>query len=137
MARQNICREKNSLSWRWTLKNYSLALMVIFCILISGCAGVEAPKPDEILKNPLGPGSVKVGMTKAQVVNIYGEPDIKGTVDSGKWSDTREEWIYEARASALPVSAGYLGEDLYLYFDGDNLTNISKKPLGKEIPDVK
>jgi hypothetical protein len=114
------------------LKNYFAILMVIFCVLISGCAEVDVPKPDEIIKNPLGPGSVRVGMTKDQVVNIYGEPNIKGMVTSSKWGGSREEWIYEAQASALPVSAGYLGEDLYLYFDGENLTNISKKPLGKE-----
>jgi hypothetical protein len=78
-------------------------------------------------------------MTKAQVVEIYGEPDVKADTVSDKWGGMREEWVYRARYSALPVSAGYLSEDLYLYFDGENVTNISKEPLGKqkEIEDVK
>lgn len=97
---------------------------------ISGCSGIQAPNTDEILRQPLGSGGLLSGMSKAQVVERYGEPDIKGPVDSPEWNSPREEWVYRARYSVLPVNAGYLSDDLYLYFDGDNLTNISKKPLG-------
>ncbi|MFQ5952007.1 MAG: outer membrane protein assembly factor BamE, partial [Candidatus Omnitrophota bacterium] len=97
----------------------------------AGCADIEIPKTSQLIKNPL-PNTVRVGMTKDQVVDIYGDPNIKDTVVSDKWAGTREEWIYKAEMSALPVSTNYLGEDLYLYFDGDNLTNVSKEPLGKE-----
>jgi hypothetical protein len=115
------------------LKNHLLIVgLIVPFILVAGCADIEAPKASQVIKNPLGPGSVKVGMTKPQVIDVYGEPDIRGTVTSDKWGGPREEWIYRGRYSALPVSAGYLAEDLYLYFDGQNLTNISKKPLGKQ-----
>ena len=114
------------------MNKYLLIGIVLLCVVVSGCADVEIPGAKEIIKNPLGPGSVKIGMTKAQVVEIYGDPSIKGTVISKKWNEPREEWIYRADISTLPVGAGYLSEDLYLYFDGKNLTNISNKSLGKE-----
>lgn len=104
---------------------------VFLCIFLSGCADIEIPKGEQFLKDPIGEGSLRIGMTKDQVVSVYGEPDFKGPVSSEEWNQPREEWVYSATASTLPVGAGYLSEDLYLYFDGENLTNISRKPLGK------
>jgi hypothetical protein len=103
---------------------------LMICLAMAGCADIQAPRTDEILKQPMGSGGLYAGMTKAQVVERYGEPDIKGMVGSTGWNEPREEWVYQGRYSLLPVNAGYLSEDLYLYFDGENLTNISKKPLG-------
>jgi len=105
-------------------------IFVVSCFLLSGCADIEAPKTEQLLKNPLGPGSVKIGMTKSKVISVYGDPDMKNTVWSDEWGGMREEWVYTGIYTALPVNAGYLAKDLYLYFDGENLTNISKEPLG-------
>jgi len=114
------------------LKIYrSLSLALLLCIFLTGCSGIEVPTVGQILKDPLGEGSLKIGMAKSQVVSIYGSPSIKTSVISDEWKQKREEWVYKAKYSVLPVSAGYLSEDLYLYFDGDILTNISRKPLGK------
>jgi hypothetical protein len=99
---------------------------------VAGCAEVKMPTTSQILKDPLGEGSIKVGMTKDQVVSVYGEADMKRMVVSEEWNGTREEWLYKARYSSLPVNAGYLSDDLYLYFDGPSLTNISKTPMGHE-----
>ena len=115
-----------------------LLFVCISFLLVSGCADVEIPKPKEFISRPTGPGgSIKIGMSKDKVVDVYGEPDLKDTVVSDKWGGPREEWIYKAEFSAFPVSAGYLGEDMYIYFDGDNVTDISSRPLGKESEDVK
>jgi hypothetical protein len=115
-----------------------LLLAVISFLFVSGCADVEIPKTKELLSRPTGPGgSVKIGMTKDKVVDVYGEPNLKNTVVADKWGGSREEWIYKAEFSAFPVSAGYLGEDMYIYFDGNNVTDISSRPLGKESEDVK
>ncbi len=110
---------------------YRLLCLALSCLFLAGCADVEIPKTRQLLKQPLGEGSLKVGMNRDRVVSVYGEPDMKGTVISDKWAHPREEWIYRARISGLPVGAGHLAEDLYLYFDDENLTNISRKPLGK------
>ncbi len=98
---------------------------------------MDTPGPAQIMKNPIGPNVVKIGMTKARVLSLYGEPDIKSSVRSAKWAGEREEWFYSAELKALPVSADYLADDLYLYFDGDNLTNISKVALGKTSEDIR
>lgn len=109
---------------------YSIMMLVsVFCL--AGCGSLEANDTDQALNIPLGSGGLRLGMTKNQVVALYGDPDIKDTVSSPAWGHAREEWFYKAEMGVLPVNAGYLSEDLYLYFDGDNLTNISKKPLGK------
>ncbi|MEA3489072.1 MAG: hypothetical protein U9R44_01860 [Candidatus Omnitrophota bacterium] len=91
----------------------------------------EAVSVDEILKEPFGSGGLSLGMTKIQVVQRYGNPDFKNVVRSSEWKEPREEWFYRARIDILPINAGYLSDDLYLYFDGDSLTNISHRSLGK------
>jgi outer membrane protein assembly factor BamE (lipoprotein component of BamABCDE complex) len=112
------------------MKAFLAMLCVSAIVIFSGCAGVQAPRTDEILRQPLGSGGLSVGMTRTQVIEKYGQPDMKDTVSSPEWNSPREEWYYRARYSMLPVNVGYLADDLYLYFDGDNLTNISKRPLG-------
>ena len=85
------------------------------------------PAPQEIIKTPIGTSSVKIGMTKNQVVDLWGEPDSKRTMENAdKWAGTREEWLYRGRYKNLPVDAGYLSKTKKLYFDGDNLTNIAE-----------
>ncbi|MCK5451468.1 MAG: hypothetical protein KAI70_06860 [Candidatus Omnitrophica bacterium] len=114
-------------------KQQILGLMLLAVVFaVSGCADIEVPGTKQILSEPLGNPTVKIGMTKDEVLTIYGEPDLKRSVVSGEWSDSREEWYYRGRYPSLPVGASYLTEDLYLYFDGENLTTISKKSLGKE-----
>jgi len=108
-------------------------LKPILCLLISAgllaltsCADVMPPTPQKIIQTPIGTSSVKIGMTKDQVVDLWGEPDAKRMVEeSDKWSGPREEWLYRGRYQGLPVDAGYLSKTKKLYFDGDNLTNIT------------
>jgi hypothetical protein len=109
-------------------------VILVFALVISlaGCAGVQGSQTDEVLRQPLGSGGLSLGMTRSQVAEKYGQPDMKGMVSSSEWKSQREEWVYSARYSSLPFNAGYLSDDLYLYFDGDNLTNISKSPLGAD-----
>ncbi len=105
-------------------------IVLFFCVCLFGCAGIDAPTPESVLKNPTGSGSLYVGMMKEEVISLYGEPDSKQTVSSDEWKEPREEWVYRGRYPVLPISPGYLSKDLYLYFDGENLTNISNKSLG-------
>ncbi len=105
-----------------------LSVAVLFS---SGCADMEVPGPRQVLTNPIGTSAVKIGMSKAQVLQIYGEPNFKAEAVSDEWEGLREEWFYNARLSALPVGAGYLTNNVYLYFDGNSLTKISERSLGK------
>ena len=104
-----------------------------FCVLFTivsfiGCAGINPPTPEEILKHPLGTTSLKIGMTRDEVESLWGKPDeINTNVESKEeWSGTREEWVYRgSQAGAIvPVDADYLSKTKRLYFDGNNLTEI-------------
>ena len=106
------------------------AIFLIFSILavstLSGCNTFTIPTPDEIIKKPLGTESVRIGMTKHQVESIWGKPDhISAVENKQKWSSPRDVWTYNARYGAIPVDAGYLSKTQKLYFDGENLTEIS------------
>ena len=94
-------------------------------VSIYGCTLLEQlPKPDDVLKHPLGETSLRVGMTKNEVESKWGKPDEKRTVeDKARWQDPRELWVYRAQ-TGLPVDADYLSHTRKLYFDGDHLTDI-------------
>lgn len=96
-------------------------------LAIGGCAGIEPPTPDDMIRQPLGKSSLKVGMTKEQVISLWGKPDEQRIVeDKEKWGDARELWVYRAQFGAIPVDVDYLSKTKKLYFDGDNLTNIEE-----------
>ncbi|HNX90922.1 MAG TPA: hypothetical protein PKY78_07555 [Candidatus Omnitrophota bacterium] len=109
----------------------ALSLTVVMFSVV-GCSTLDSvPMPDQVIShNPAGSSSIKVGMTKAEVKARYGAPDSDTMVVSDQWEGSREEWFYRGRMD-LPIGADYLANDVYLYFDGNNLTNISEKPMGK------
>ncbi len=106
---------------------FKLSCLSIFLtlLMVAGCADITPPTPGYILKKPLGTESVKVGMTKDRVRDLWGDPDqVNEVTDKDMWGGEREEWVYFARYSRIPVDAGYLSKTKKLYFDGENLTNI-------------
>ena len=114
-------QRKNSL-----LVSLVFAMILLTASLVCGCNTLTIPSPDDIIKKPLGTESVKIGMTKNQVESIWGKPDHVGSIeDKQKWSSSREVWTYTARYGSIPVDAGYLSKTQKLYFDGENLTEIS------------
>jgi outer membrane protein assembly factor BamE (lipoprotein component of BamABCDE complex) len=99
-----------------------VVLMVMF--FLTGCAIINPLKPQQMLTNPLGTDSLKIGMTKEQVKSLLGEPDSVNTMESSKdvLKTQREEWTYQGRYADMPIKADYFGKTLILIFDGDNLT---------------
>lgn len=110
------------------MRRFLAILSLIGLLNVLGCSGIEPPMPDKILTHPLGTTPLKIGMTKANVRNIWGEPDLIRHVgeSSGPGSTTKEEWIYYGRMSTLPINCGYLARPQHLYFDGDSLTNFKE-----------
>jgi len=103
----------------------------IFAFLVSGCSTIGStietiPTPADVISSPLGTESVKIGMTKGQVKDIWGEPDSVTNEEIKETKRIREVWIYRARARQIPIDAGYLSKTHRLYFDGDNLTGITE-----------
>ncbi len=108
------------------MKRIALALLTLAAL--AGCAVVEnIPTPEDVLKHPIGTESIKVGMTKEQVEDIWGRPDdVRMVEDKAKWGGQREMWVYNAHYGSIPVDAGYFSKTKKLYFDGNNLTNIGE-----------
>jgi len=103
-----------------------LFLAFILFLSMSGCSLVETiPTPEYIIQRPIGTSSVKIGMTKDEVREIWGKPyQINFVEDKEKWGGAREEWVYGAFTSGIPIDAGYLTRGQKLYFDGESLTNM-------------
>ncbi len=57
------------------MKTINALILMSMIIFISGCAEVDIPTPQDVLKHPLGTESVKRGMSKDQVKDLWGEPD--------------------------------------------------------------
>ena len=69
-----------------------------------------------------------IGMTKDEVVSIWGQPDVinKIGISKGLGGTKKEEWIYHPSYSGVPVDKGYLSKARYLYFDGNNLVSVRR-----------
>jgi len=109
---------------------------LLFCVVVLagitgviGCAGIEPPSPDKILSHPFGRGPIDTGMTKSEIKEHWGEPDlIRNIGESNDMGSTqKEEWVYYGRMRNLPVTYGYLSKSLHLYFDGNNLTTFKEE----------
>jgi len=102
-------------------------VIIALCIgvLVAGCAILEPVKPQEVLKNPFGTGPLKQGMRKEEIRSMWGEPDV--IIPSEESADltgtVREEWVYQARYSRVPIDTGYVSKTKRLFFDGENLTS--------------
>lgn len=102
-----------------------LMAISILAIFGCGCSVLEIPNPEEVVKYPLGKTDLKVGMSKQEVEAKWGKPDEKRMVeDKEKWKSPREMWVYHGQ-TGIPIDAGYLSKTKKLYFDGNNLTDMS------------
>lgn len=103
------------------------AASIILAGTLLGCAEIQPPGPAEILESPLGKSAVRLGMTKDEVRDLWGEPDQIEALEEGIWGSKRELWIYEARFPELSqVDVGYATRTKRLLFEGDSL--ISTNP---------
>jgi len=106
-------------------------LCALLVFSAAGCAEINPfEAPGEVLRHPLGSESIRIGMSKEEIILKWGEPDLMNKLSSQDASGSEgEEWVYKARRyTPVPVDAGYLHKNKYLYFDGNNLTLISNEP---------
>lgn len=102
-----------------------ISVLLIGMIYFIGCAGIEPPTPESILKHPLGT-MLRAGLTKDQILAQWGEADLKEYDNTGKWGNAKEKWTYYGRYGEVPVNAGYLSKTQYLYFDGNYLVKFTE-----------
>ena len=108
-----------------------ILLILLISATISGCAEIDPFKtPAEVIRHPLGQETIRVGMSKEEVISKWGEPDIINKLPVKDASGSQgEEWVYKAkRYTPVPLDSGYLHKNKYLYFDGNNLAGISSEP---------
>lgn len=106
-----------------------LAFVMLSLISIVGCSGIEPPSPGHLLQHPLGTTPLHIGMTKNEVKEIWGEPDL--IQDKGENQDRgateKQEWVYYGRMQNLPISYANLSKSLRIYFDGNSVTNFKEE----------
>lgn len=107
------------------LKLFSIIIILSFASC--GCTLLEQlPRPDDVIKYPLGQTDLRIGMSRQEVEAKWGKPDEKRMVeDKTKWSGPREMWVYHGQ-TGIPIDADYLSKTKKLYFDGNNLTEIGE-----------
>lgn len=116
------------------MPNANIYLAIIFLMLLGGCAEIQPfEAPREVLKHPLGTDPIHLGMTKEEVEGMWGQPDqINKLGVADHWGTPKEEWVYKARYSKIPIDKGYLYKTKYLYFEGDILTSFGDQPEPKK-----
>lgn len=106
--------------------------MLTMILINLSCAEVSPPTPIDILRNPLGTSPLRKGMTKEEVVSLWGQPNAIDKMETERWSDPKEEWIYDSRYPAVPVDYNYISKAQHLYFEGDILINWKSEEKAKE-----
>jgi len=111
------------------INNKVVILLALFALLAAGCAEINLfQAPAEVLKHPLGTDPIKTGMSKDEVISIWGKPDQINTLEpADEWHTPREEWVYIGRYSKIPLDKSYLSKSKYLIFDGNYLACIGDK----------
>lgn len=120
------------------MKKIFVICSIFLNIFILGCAGNQTldiagikplSLPKDVLENPLGTTSIKIGMSKDEVKSLWGSPDVINTLkpQDNASASIREEWIYKARQySPIAIDVDYLSKTKHLIFDGKNLTKIEE-----------
>lgn len=107
-----------------------IKFLLILVLLVSfiGCAEITPPTPDQVIKHPLGTDPLRIGMTKEEVIFMWGRPDIinKIGISKGLGGTKKEEWVYYPAYSGVPLDKGYLSKTRHLYFDGNHLVRFRK-----------
>ena len=107
------------------MSNTLLILCVITVSIMTGCAEITPPSPQEVLESPFGKGPLRIGMTKEEVRSLWGEPDSIEQTGADQWGTPKEVWLYIARfPGVIPIDVGYASKNKYLEFDGANLISF-------------
>ena len=104
--------------------------MLLILLFNLSCAEITPPTPYQVLKQPLGTGPLYKGMSKQEIIELWGQPNEINKLEQQRWTEPKEEWVYKARVPAIPVDYNYLSRTKYLYFEGDTL--VDWKTEGEE-----
>lgn len=102
--------------------------MFVLTVLCSGCADIKKPTIKSAMTHPWSTESgISIGMTKEEIKNRLGEPDVIRGAGHDELGSIKEEWIYNSRFSKVPVDYRNLAKTKYLYFSGNNLADMKNE----------
>ncbi|MFH1856321.1 MAG: hypothetical protein ABH836_03700 [Candidatus Omnitrophota bacterium] len=105
---------------------FFIAAIFVFCT-ICGCETLPPPTPEKIITNPFGTTPLRMGMSKEEVINLWGQPNEVTEKGQDELGTVKEEWTYQARYPVIPVDYNYLSKDKVLIFSGNSLTDWEDK----------
>jgi hypothetical protein len=104
------------------------ASLILLTVLISGCAGLEAPNPERFVPPWSGANALRLGDKKDYVISQWGEPDTINQIGVDEVGLVKEEWIYSAgKLPVIEVEPRMLVKGQNLIFTGNTLTGYEKK----------
>ncbi|MFC1620983.1 hypothetical protein ACFL2G_01645 [Candidatus Omnitrophota bacterium] len=102
----------------------SVLFVILFAVVLSGCADVKTPTAQYALTHPLSTKTMVLsGTSKEEVIEKWGEPS--DTIDMG-FDDTglkREAWVYEAWFPNVPIDHRHFSRRKKIYFVGNHVTS--------------
>ena len=93
--------------------------------LFAGCADIKKPTLENAITHPWSTKTEPIlGMTKEEIKQKWGEPDILRNIGYDEIGAPKEEWVYNSRFSKVPLDYRYIAKTKYLYFNGNSLVNM-------------
>lgn len=91
-------------------------------IFLIGCAEITPPGPDKILAPWKGVSPARLGESKDEVLDKWGEPDNITMLGADDVGLIKEEWVYYGRYPGVFIDYQYLSKTKHLIFTGNSLT---------------
>jgi hypothetical protein len=105
-----------------------LYILIVLSLITAGCAGIEPPSPQRVLRPLSDPPPFHLGDSKELIKDTLGEPDHINQLGGDEVGLIKEEWVYQAKSPKL-IDREYMRNDLRLIFTGDTLTSYrSEEP---------
>jgi hypothetical protein len=105
-----------------------ISFILIMILLLSGCAGLEAPTPERFIPPWSGASALNLGDSKEHVRDQWGEPERINYLGVDEVGLIKEEWIYEGRKlPVIEIEPKMLVKGKNLVFTGHALTGYKAK----------
>jgi len=110
------------------MRLFYLFLGIMLALFLTGCAEIKPPSPEAIISPWSAMPTIRLGNTKEDVINRWGEPDEINEIGVDELGVPKAEWVYYGRYPMTPVDYQYLSRTKYLYFEGNILVRQETKP---------
>jgi hypothetical protein len=107
---------------------YNVIILILFALILTGCAGLEAPTPERFIPPWSGASALHLGDKKDYVISQWGEPEYINQLGVDEVGLVKEEWVYAGRKlPVIEIEPKMLVKGKNLIFTGNALTGYVKK----------